>query len=165
MISLNVWNLLFIVINILILFIAMKKFFFKPVQDIIAKRQEEADEQFEKAGEQRACAEALKLQYEQSVKDMENEKKAVMSEARSNADAEYRRIIADAAREAEQLKQIAKEEAKQQKSQILKSAEKEIADFVVDAAAKIAGNSNGAESDSALYSKFIDKAGDKRDAV
>lgn len=165
MINLNVWNLLFIVINILILFIAMKKFFFKPIQDIITKRQEEADEQFEKAGEQTACAEALKHQYEQSVKDMENERKTVLSEARSNADAEYRRIIADAAREAEQMKQTAKEEAKQQKAQILKSAEREIADFVVDAAAKIAGGSNGAEANSALYSKFLDKAGDKRDTI
>ncbi len=161
MISLNVWNLIFIVINLLILFIALKKLFFQPVQDIIAKRQEEADAEYAKASEQKASAEALKLQYEQSLEEMEKEKKKLLSEARSNADAEYRRIIEDAAHEAEQMKEAAKEEAVQQKSQILKSAEKEIADFVVDAAAKIVGSSNGSEVDSALYSKFLDKAGDK----
>lgn len=161
MIRLDVWNLLFIVINLLILYVAMKKFFFKPITDIIAKRQEEADAQFAEAGEQKASAEALKLQYEQSIAEMETEKKRVLSEARNNADAEYERIIEDATREARQLKEAAKEEARQQRAQIVKAAEKEIAGFVVDAAAKMVGSSNSPETDSALYSKFLDKAGDR----
>ena len=39
------WNLLFTIINLLVLFVAMRVFLFKPVQKIIAERQEEADRQ------------------------------------------------------------------------------------------------------------------------
>ena len=43
------WNLLFTVINLLLLFVLMKIFLFKPVQKIIAARQAEADKQFDEA--------------------------------------------------------------------------------------------------------------------
>ena len=55
---------------------------------------------------------------------------------------EYQRIVADAHKTAAQIKDDAEAEAVMQKEQILKKAEKEIADMVVDAAAKVvAGNS------------------------
>ena len=40
------WNLLFTVINLLLLFVLMKMFLFKPVQKILDERQAEADRQF-----------------------------------------------------------------------------------------------------------------------
>ena len=43
------WNILFTVINLILLFIAMRVFLFKPVRKIIAARQEEADKQFAEA--------------------------------------------------------------------------------------------------------------------
>ena len=55
---------------------------------------------------------------------------------------------------------IFSDEAISQKEQILKKAEKEIADMVVDAAAKVVG-SNSADTNAALYDTFLNKAGDK----
>ena len=46
------------------------------------------------------------------------------------------------------------------KRQILKKAEKEIADMVVDAAAKVVA-SNSKDTNAALYDTFLNKAGDK----
>ena len=57
-------------------------------------------------------------------------------------------------------KDDAEAEAISQKEQILKKAEKEIADMVVDAAAKVVG-SNSADTNAALYDTFLNKAGDK----
>ena len=48
------WNLLFTVINLLLLFVLMKIFLFKPVQKIIAARQAEADKQFDEAAAKQA---------------------------------------------------------------------------------------------------------------
>ena len=45
------WNLLLTIINLLLLFVLMRIFLFKPVQKIIAARQEEADRQINEAGE------------------------------------------------------------------------------------------------------------------
>ena len=44
-------NLVFTIINLLVLFVAMRIFFFKPIKKIIEDRQAEADRQFEEAKE------------------------------------------------------------------------------------------------------------------
>ena len=94
------------------------------------------------------------------LNDAENEKKKVVAEARKTADEEYQRIVTDAHKTASQIKDDAEAEAISQKEQILKKAEKEIADMVVDAAAKVVG-SNSADTNAALYDTFLNKAGDK----
>ena len=144
------WNLLLTIINLLLLFVLMRIFLFKPVQKIIAARQEEADRQFKEAGESKQAAEEARKQYEASLANAEEAKKQVLQEARQTADAEYKRIVSDAVTDAEN-----------QKAQILKKAEKDIADMVVDATVKIVGEKKGADVDNALYDKFLDKAGDE----
>ena len=133
------WNLLFTVINLLLLFVLMKIFLFKPVQKIIAARQAEADKQFDEAAAKQAEADGLKAQYAKSIASVEEEKS-----------------------KAKQIKEDAAVEAENQKTQILKKAEKEIADMVVDAAVKVVGKNSGADVDSSLYNEFLDKAGDKQ---
>ena len=159
MLQLDVWNVLFTVINLLILFVLMRIFLYKPVQKIIAARQAEADKQFDEAAAKQSEAE-LKTKYEAVLSDAENEKKKVVAEARKTADEEYQRIVTDAHKTASQIKDDAEAEAISQKEQILKKAEKEIADMVVDAAAKVVG-SNSADTNAALYDTFLNKAGDK----
>ena len=155
------WNILFTVINLILLFIAMRVFLFKPVRKIIAARQEEGAKQFAEAA---ACMEEavkLKTQYTESLANAEKEKAQTLQTARKNADKEYQRIISDAESVAKQMKADAKAEAENQKTQILKKAEKEIADMVVDAAVKVVGEKSGSGTDHALYNEFIDKAGDR----
>ena len=147
------WNLLLTIINLLLLFVLMRIFLFKPVQKIIAARQEEADER-------KQAAEEARKQYEASLANAEETKKQVLQEARQTADAEYKRIVSDAEKTAKQVKEDAITDAENQKAQILKKAEKDIADMVVDATVKIVGEKKGADVDNALYDKFLDKAGD-----
>ena len=153
------WNLLFTVINLLLLFVLMKIFLFKPVQKIIAARQAEADKQFDEAAAKQAEADGLKAQYAKSIASVEEEKSKAMQETMKKADAEYQRIVGDAESKAKQIKEDAAVEAENQKTQILK---KEIADMVVDAAVKVVGKNSGADVDSSLYNEFLDKAGDKQ---
>ena len=155
------WNLLLTIINLLLLFVLMRIFLFKPVQKIIAARQEEADRQFKEAGESKQAAEEARKPYEASLPNAEEAKKQVLQEARQTADAEYKRIVSDAEKTAKQVKEDAITDAENQKAQILKKAEKDIADMVVDATVKIVGEKKGADVDNALYDKFLDKAGDE----
>jgi len=153
-------NLLFTIINLLLLFVLMKKFLFKPVQNILDERQCEADRQFEEAKAKQAAADGLKAQYEQSVAGIEQQRADTLKEARKNADAEYQKIVEDAKTQAKQIKEDAVVEANNQKTQILKKAEKEIADMVIDATVKVVGKQTGAQADSTLYNEFLNKAGD-----
>lgn len=118
------WNLLLTIINLLLLFVLMRIFLFKPVQKIIAARQEEADRQFKEAGESKQAAEEARKQYEASLANAEEAKKQVLQEARQTADAEYKRIVSDAEKTAKQVKEDAITDAENQKAQILKKQKK-----------------------------------------
>ena len=160
MLEIDAANIIITVINLLVLFVAMKLVFFKPLAKIIGQRQEEADKQLADAKAKQEEADALKSQYNESLVGIEEERKQTMQEARKNADAEYQRIVGSAQEEAKQIKITAEQEAEKEKTKIMKSAEKDIADMVVDAATKVVGTQSGANIDSSLYNEFLGKAGD-----
>lgn len=161
MLNISAANLIFIVVNLLVLYIAMKWILFKPVQKIIAARQEEADRQFEEAAAKQAEAAEMKKQYTGSIAGIEEEKKQTLQQARKDADKEYQKIVDGARKEAKQIKADAAAEAEAQKKQIIKKAEKEIADMVVSAATKVVGAQSGVEMNESLYNEFLDKAGEE----
>lgn len=152
-------NLLFEVINLLVLFIAFKKFLFKPVKKIIAQRQEEADLEYKKASDTMKDAEAKKQEYENSISSIEDERNQILSDAKKSANEEYVKTIQAANEKAERINIEAKKNAEYQKEQILKKVESEIADMVVDATSKIAA---GKTDNKALYDEFLNKAGDDK---
>ncbi len=154
-------NLLFTIINLIVLFIAMRVFLFKPVQKIIAQRQAEADRQFQEAADRMSEAENTRLRYEQSITEFDEKKKVILEEAKETANQEYHKILKDAKEAAAEVRREAMVEAEGQKAQILKKTEQEIAELIVDAAQKMIGGKTGAEVDHALYNKFLDKAGDE----
>ncbi len=160
MLKIDVANIIFTVINLLILFVAMRFVFFKPIAKIIEERQKEADKQFDDATAKQSEADELKAQYSESLADLEEEKKQTIAKARKDADAEYQKIISDAEEKARQIKKTAENDAEKEKTKIIKNAEKEIADMVVDAATKVVGQQSGANIDSSLYNEFLGKAGD-----
>ncbi|MCR5703404.1 MAG: ATP synthase F0 subunit B [Eubacterium sp.] len=148
------------VINLLILLVALRLVLFKPVQKIIAARQEEADKQFDEASKKQEAADEMKVQYENSLAEVHAEKKNILNAAREDADEQYQKIVNEARSEAKHIKKKAAVEAEAQKEQIMKSAEKEIADMIVNAAAKVVGEQSGLESNAALYDEFLNKAGE-----
>ena len=147
-------NLVWTIVNLLILYFLMKKFLFGRINAIIAKRQEEADEQFTIAGEKQKEAEGLKAQYEESMKTVEEEKARAVTEARQKATADEK---------AEGILKDAKNAAETEKTKILKSAQAEIADMVVNATAKVVGEKTPSQSDRDLYDEFLRKAGEQVD--
>ncbi len=177
MLKIDFWNILINVINIIILFVAFRIFLFKPVNNIIKKREEAAGSIMDEARNTKEEAEELKSDYEDKLEELESNRQDMMDEAQKNADDEYKRVLGNAEKEAHRVKQEAEEaarkegeliiaKAKEEKADILREAEKNIADMVVHAAIKVAGNqfddSDVNAYDSALYDEFIKKAGDKK---
>lgn len=151
-------NLVYTIVNLIILYLLMARFLFKPVKAIIAKRQEEADQAFAEAEKKKGEALEAKTQYETSVKEIEGTKAAAVSEAKKTAAVEYQKIVDEASNKAKTIVEDAKLLAEHEKKQILKSAETEITEMVIDAAAKVAGVKASADSDKALYDQFIKHA-------
>ena len=104
-------NLVFTVINLLIIYFIVSKFLFQPVKNILAKRQEELDKQYADAAAAKSQAGELRQQYEERVKGIDEEKAAAVSKAREKADEEYGRIVAEAKAEAQKIMSDAKKKA------------------------------------------------------
>ena len=153
------WNLLFNIINLIILYLLMKKFLFGPVRTILAKRQAEADERFVQADEKEARAQETRQQYEALLENAEGERKQIVAEARQEASREYGRMMDEAKARADGIVAKAKTDAEKEKKVILQEADFAVKELVVSAAAKMVGAAEDPESDRALYDRFLKKAG------
>ena len=113
-------NLLFTVINLIIIYVIIRKLLFKPVKKIIAQREAEINKQYEDAKATQDNAAALKVQYEQALSGAQEEKAAVISDARVKAGAEYDRIVTDAKTAADKLMDDARKEAVKEQEKTIK---------------------------------------------
>ncbi|MBE5925329.1 MAG: ATP synthase F0 subunit B [Lachnospiraceae bacterium] len=160
MLKIDAFNIIEIIVNLLVLFVAVKLLFFKPILAIIAKRQEEAEAQFAEADKKKEEAEELKSQYDTCLAGIEEEKKRQVAAVRKEAEEKGHKIISDARDEAFKVQEKIVAEANAEKDKIIKSAEKEIADMVMNATTKIVGSKAGADLDASLYDDFLGKAGE-----
>lgn len=157
------YNIIFTVINILILYFLLRRFLFKPINAILEKRQAEVEEKFAEAGEIEAAAKQSRVDYEEKIANVDSEKAQIMAEARSNAGAEYGRIVSDAKNQAESIIEKAKHDAQVEKAAIMSEVDREMKDMIVSAASRVAGLHEDCENDSALYERFLSEISD--DAV
>lgn len=154
-------NLLFTVINILLLYGIVRKFLFRPVQKILDERQAQIDRQYADAQDAQTAAEELKRRYETSLENIDGEKEAILGEARGKADEERGRVLAEARTQADKILEDAKKAADEEQQRRMQQAQEEIADLVVAATAKVAASRQSAEADRELYNQFIARTGEK----
>ena len=62
------WNFLFMLINLIIFFLLMKRFLFKPIMKVMDKRKEMIDNQFNDAENANNQALEVKKQYEEKIR-------------------------------------------------------------------------------------------------
>ncbi|MDO5539554.1 MAG: F0F1 ATP synthase subunit B [Eubacteriales bacterium] len=160
MLNVSPLNLLFTVLNLLILLALMKRFLYKPVLNIIAKRQELIDSRFAEADAVKKEAEQLKEQYEACMSGAKEEQERTVKEAKIRARAEYDRIVAEADRQAGQIVEKARKTGAAERTKAVKEAEAEITKLAVEAAAKIAAGSLSGQNDRVSYDEFLKKAGE-----
>lgn len=149
------WNILFNIINLIILYLLMKRFLFKPVNAILEKRQQAADAQFAEADRQKAEAKESQEHYDALVQGAEDEKKRIVADARQEASAEYGRIVSEAKDKADGIVEKAKADAENEKAAAMQQADAAVRDMVVTAAARVVAMKDAKESDRALYDKFL----------
>ena len=158
MLSISLINILFTVINILILLFFVKKFLFGKIDEIIKKRQEEVDEATVAADKATAEASAIKKEYEKKIELADEEKEQILSDIKKLGYEEYERIVMDARKTGDKIVKEARQNARAEAEKERELHADELKDMVIDAAAKIAATKHSAEDDSLLYDKFINEA-------
>lgn len=155
-------NLVFTIVNLLVLYLLMKKFLFGRVNDILQKREEALRKQFEDAQAAKDEANALKKQCENSLADAKQSSAQIIREAREKAGEEYDRIVKSA--EDEAADRISKAELliAGEKEKSMRDMQTEIRELVVNATAKVVGEQASAEDSRRIYDDFIAEMGEKK---
>ena len=78
-IRIDLWTIIISLGNLLILFLLVKKFLFKPVQKIFDQRKAQVDEVYKEANDARTAAEADKKHYEERLSHAETEADAIVT--------------------------------------------------------------------------------------
>ena len=155
-------NLVFTIINLIVLFVLMRIFLFKPVNNIIAKREEAIRKQFDDADAVRKEAENLKTEYEASLAGAKDESARLITEAKEKARGEYDRIVKSADEEVNNKIQKAQETIEEEKQKTMRNMQSEIQGLVVAAATKVVGSQVQAGDSSRLYDDFIAEIGETK---
>ena len=147
MLNIDPYTILFTLINLLILFLAMKKFLFKPINAILESRAKAVQDNLEEARRQREEAQALKDQYEEQMAQSRQQAAQLLSQAKTQSQEVYQKTVTDAQAEARKLMSDGAARNRHDREAMLKSVREEVASLVVEAAAKVAQQSDTAIDD------------------
>lgn len=149
------WDLVFTIINLLILYFLMRKFLFKPVMGIMEQRQKLIDDQLKNAKDIEEAANELKASWEEKVSKTVEEKEKILSDANSQAKAEAEKIVANANSMAKSIIDNANKKIEADKEKTIREIEGQVAQIAMIAAAKIVNDKTTEIDNSAIYNDFL----------
>ena len=157
-------NLVFMLINLVVLYLLLKKFLIKPVLGIMEKREALIRQGLEKAQSSQQEALELKDQYEQALKNAREEACSMAEESQKRVKAAEEKMMEEARQEAAQILADARKTVEMEREQTAKELQSQIAQLAMLAARKAAGEQAGSRLDGQLYDQFLKGAGEAHDS-
>ncbi len=147
-------------LNLLILFLVLKHFLFKPVNKVLDDRKAEVEQTYKEADEAKENAKALEAEYSTKLEGAKEESAEIVREATKKAQARGDEIIADAKTEARAIVDNAHDQIEREKKIAVNQIKDEITDIALGAAAKIVEKEVSTKDNERLIENFIDSVGD-----
>jgi ATP synthase, F0 subunit b len=157
--SLNAFKVLLVALNLIILYVALRKILFKPVTQFMDNRTKAIKDSIDNAEKAKSEAALFKKQYEDQLNTARGQGEAIIEEARKKAELEYEKIIAAAKQDSENIIDKAREEIELEREQMLKEIRSQVAGLALAAASKVIEANLDTETNRALVDRFIDEAG------
>ena len=159
MLNLN-WSIIWTFVNIIVLFLLLRIFLFKPVMKILDKRAGEIKKTLDDAETKKNEAAELKAQYAEELKAAGTRADAILKEATDNAKVQREKIIDKAKKDADNLIKTAEKQIELDRQQTMKEMRSQIEDVALRAAQKAMENDDVSESS---ISSFLRQVGESDD--
>lgn len=157
------WNVVATIVNLLILYVLMKRFCFQPIQKVMDERKKLLDTQFSEADSEKKKAFELKDEYEVLMSKAKEESTRIINHAKEEAKQVYDEAMESAKEESDRMLAGAREKIEVERVQMLTGLESQIASLAMCAAGKIIGRNVTETYDKALYDTFLNEAGEADD--
>ena len=132
MLNINPWNMVMIVINLLVLYAIFRKFLYKPVMNVIHRREELIQGQFDSAKKTQDDALQLKADYEEKLQKANVKADEIILAAR-----EHEKAVLETQAKTDRMIEKAKADIEKEQKQAQQEVQGEIAKLALIAARKI----------------------------
>ena len=154
------WTLILQICNLLVQILLFKRFLLKPVQKILAQRQELANADLDAAAAAREEAEQARTSYEQHLEGAKEEAAAMVRAAAQTAQSRSEQIIMEAKEEAAAIRAKAAGDIAQEKKNAVNEIKNELSGIAVSIASKVVEKEISEDDHEALIREFIDGMGE-----
>lgn len=157
--SLNAYKFIIVALNLILLYVVLRKILFKPVTQFMENRTQSIKDSIENAEKAKAEAEELKRKYDEQLRSARAEGDRLIEDARARAESEHVRLVAEAKAETEKMLAQAREEIEREHREMLRDIRGQVAGLALAAASKVIEANMDTASNKALVDRFIDEAG------
>lgn len=159
-ISIAPWTIIFQILNLLLLMMLFKKYLFKPVTEILEKRQAEIEGHYQEAQQAETDAKAMRADYESKMAGARQEADRVIKTATESANAMSASIVEDARTQADQLKRRAQTEIDLERRRAFDEVKGELSGIALDIASQVIEREVNEKDHEAFINEFIKNVGE-----
>jgi F-type H+-transporting ATPase subunit b len=160
-VGVNPWTMLFAWVNLLILYLFLKKLAFKPLMSMITSRQEEIDGMYSDAEKSRDDAAKMKEEYEEKLSSANKESEQILKSAVRRAQLKEEEILKEAGEEAARVLERAEEQIALEKKQALNDIKNEVSSMAIGIASAVIERDVDEREHRKLIDDFIDNMGNE----
>ena len=154
------WNFIATILNLFIQVYLIKRFLFKPINEMLEKRRAKADAQIQDAVKAKDEALAMKEEYEKNMQDAKNKANEILTTAQKTAAVQSEEMLKDAALQAAAMKEKAEADIAQEKRKAVNEIKGEIGGMAMEIAGKVIERKISEEDHAKLIDEFITNVGE-----
>lgn len=155
-VSFSVPDIIFTWLNLLAIFLIVKKFLFKPIKGIIEKRQNEVKDMYLRAEQAEKTAQDLETQYTELLTKARLEATEIVKNATETAQNKADAIVEQAKVKAMELLEKTQTQIQREKDESLREAFNKVSDVVLITASKLIEKEMTMEDHKEIIEKILD---------
>ena len=160
-IGFNPWTALFTLLNLVLTFLILKKFLFKPVNKMIDERQKEIDDLYADAAGAKTEAENLRADYTRKLAEAKDTSAQILSDAAREANLRGEEILRQARADADALREKAGADIELERKKALNDVKGDISRIALDIAEKVVERELDKKDQERLIEGFLRDMGDQ----
>ena len=159
-ISVNIWQILISLLNLLLLFLVLKKFLYKPVRKMLTQRQDAVEASYKTAEEVALRAQSDAQAWNARMQEAEAESSELIRTASVRAGERRDQILADAKMQADGIIRQAQQEADLERRRAKEEMKQEIVAVATLLTEKLLDREINETDHRKMMNSFIDEIGD-----
>ncbi|HHW03946.1 MAG TPA: F0F1 ATP synthase subunit B [Thermoanaerobacterales bacterium] len=158
----NVYTMIFQLINVFILFYFLRRFLYRPLGDFLKKRREYLKSIFDEAESRKIEAEELYKDYRAKLENANAEVRSIIEQAKQEAAVLRQELTQKAKQEAESMMAQASREIERQKERAVSEVMEKVADLSVMISSKILEERLSPEDHRELIHRVIERMDERQ---